>query len=200
MNMSPRVYRAALLVVFSVSAGMSTARVRPYAGVMEPLFQERGPAPAAGSGETASIPMLSFVVREVPPFRVAEKKPNFTMLTRDGLNSRAVNEGPYFIVGSMYAKSPISNRRKFAVERLQGTGSVIGISIVEAKEIQIDNIAGYEFLAEASDTQFNKPVIIYQVILFAENRYFVMQGYTTLSDREAHVKAFRAMASSFKRR
>lgn len=179
-----------------------------YSQAIEPLLSDgkQGGVPPAASGAPATqgAPSVasagvSFTVQEHPRFKIAQKKPGLYMLTRDGKISKNATADPFFLAGSVYAKAAIADRKKFAEERLRSTGGIAGIVITESGELTIDNISGYEMVADARDTDLRVPVVMYQVVLFSDSRYYLMQGFTPPGEKEKNLQAFREIARSLRR-
>lgn len=172
-----------------------------YSRSIEPLLAPENPAPASGVDATRlTAPAgLNFELAEHRAFKVAQKRSNFYVLTRNGQMSTTATAEPYFLAGSAHRQSVETDRAKFAEERLRSTGAISNVSIKESKKVQIDNISGFEFIAEAKDTDLNKPVVIYQAMLFTDNRYYLMQGFTPPQEKDRNIRAFREIAGSFRR-
>jgi thiol-disulfide isomerase/thioredoxin len=173
-----------------------------YRRVIEPLLAaEESKSSERGTSTSINAPFgVNFEVAENQLFKFAQKRGNFCILTRDGKSSQTASADPYFLTGSSHQQSSIPDRKKFAEERLRSTGGVSGISIAETNELHIDNISGYEFIALAKDTDLNRPVVIYHVMLFADNRYYIMQGFTPPEQRDRNIRAFREISRSFRRK
>jgi thiol-disulfide isomerase/thioredoxin len=171
-----------------------------YARAIEPLLAAGRPNNAVVRGDPSVSAGLTFAVSENRLLRIAQKKSNLCILTKNGKLTQVANDDPFFMVGSAYAKSNIKDRKGFAQERLRATGSVSNISVKQAKEIRIDELDGYEIVADAKDTDVNKPVVIYHTVLFCENRYYLMQGFSKPEEEKENVEAFRSIAASFHRR
>lgn len=169
------------------------------------LAGSRGPeTPSTGSGPPplrgATTPAgVGFAVQDHPRFKLARKQSNLYTFTRDGKVSEKLTADPVFLAGSVYPRSPITDRKKFAEERLKSTGGLAGIAVTESGEITIDKLSGYELVAEGRDTDLNVPVVVYQAILFSDSRYYLMQGFTPPAEKASNLPAFREMARSFRR-
>ena len=165
---------------------------------IEPLLAPAGAAPVAGpAGNTRPYSNLNFSLREYSVFKFAKKQTNMYVLAPGGQTSAA--DAPMFMAGSAYSKSAVTDRKRFAEERLRTTGAVTNVAVVSGKDVVINGTPGFEILATAFDTDLKKTIVIFQTILFAESSYFIMQGFTKPGDQEEHVQAFRAIVASFHR-
>ena len=93
----------------------------------------------------------------------------------------------------------IQNQEQFAVQRLrdlpQGELSVIK----EKNEITIDNLKGFEIVANGR-TKEGLAELVYQVIIFNdEGDYYLIVGQSK-DDFEGYLKSYRKIAKTFKRK
>jgi thiol-disulfide isomerase/thioredoxin len=172
-----------------------------YRSVIQPLLSAEVPK-GSSTVQAAGAPVssgLNFTLAEHRVFKIAQKKPNLCLLTMNGKVPAEATSEPYFLAGSVYARSPIPDRRKFTEERLRSTGAVSGVTIRETRDLKVGDLGGYECIAEAKDTDLNAPIVIYHAILFADNRYYLMQGFSPPQERDQNLHAFREIVSTFRR-
>jgi len=93
----------------------------------------------------------------------------------------------------------IADKRKYAERRLRETAHTKIISVKSTGPITIDGLDGYETLAEAQDVKSGTPLVLYQVILFDEDSYILLQGLVGADLREEYLPEFKAMARSLRR-
>jgi len=171
-----------------------------YRQVIEPLLAKEGPTAAIESPAPGPTrPSLDFALRQVAPFTFVEKKPRYCSLTRSDLAKTTDAGSRIFLAASAYMNEPIADKKQFMQERIQSTGGVKNLVLQSIAEIRIDNLQGYEAAATATDTDLNKPIVVYQVILFAEGRYYIMQGFTFEENRTEDLQAFRSIAQTLRR-
>ncbi len=108
-------------------------------------------------------------------------------------------EKPTFIVGNSIAKVPSQNQKKYSEERLKKLpGGELNI-IKEIKEITIDNLKGFEIVADGK-TKDNKAELVYQVMLFNDKGdYYIIVGQAK-EDFDNNIVTFRKIAKTFKRK
>jgi len=140
-----------------------------------------------------------FAIREHPSLKIANKSPQLIILTKDGHLSDKPTDEPLLIVGSTYLQSSIKDKRRFAEERLYTTGSISSIRIRGIHEIRISSLQGYEIVADARDTDLNAPIVLYQTILFENNYYYIIQGFSKPQEETHTLGVFREIATSFQR-
>ena len=83
---------------------------------------------------------------------------------------------PTLVVGNSVANAPIQNQKLYAEERLKKLPRGEKNVVKEIKEISIDNLTGYEIVADGK-TKDDKPEIVYQVMLFNDKGdYYIIVG------------------------
>jgi hypothetical protein len=73
-------------------------------------------------------------------------------------------------------------------------------AVTTTTPISIDGLDGYEIVADAQDASSGTPLAMYQVMLFDNNRsYILIQGLVGANVRAEYLPEFRSMARSFKK-
>lgn len=91
-------------------------------------------------------------------------------------------------------------RRRFATEHIgQVDGDLLGISVTTQREIELDGLAGFETQAVGRSRVDGLPRVVYETMLFAEDRYVVMAGFTAEALALTYVPAFQQLALGFRR-
>jgi hypothetical protein len=113
------------------------------------------------------------------------------------VDGKIPSEKPTIIVGISIAKVSAQNYKKYAEERLKQLPLGGEIAIKQSKEITIDNLKGYEIVANGK-TKDGKAELIYQVMLFANNGdYYIFVGQTT-ENFDKYLESFKEIAKTFK--
>lgn len=108
-------------------------------------------------------------------------------------------EKPTLIVGNSIAKVPSQNQKKYSEERLKKLPRGEQSIIKEIKEIAIDNLKGYEIIADGK-TKDDKVELVYQVMLFNDNGdYYIIVGQSK-EDFDKYMESFKKIAKTFKRK
>ena len=107
---------------------------------------------------------------------------------------------PRFIAALSLGPVPAADtREQFVRSRARQTATLKDIEIRTVRAVEIDGLSGYELDAVAKHNKTGATTILYQVILFDQNGYAMMQG-TVQQDKTAEFPSvFRAMARSFRR-
>ncbi len=129
-------------------------------------------------------------------FKVAKYISGSLVFSTDG---QIPTEKPTFIVGNSLTRVSFENQKQYAEERLKKLPRGELNVIRESKEVAIDNLKGYEIVANGKDKN-NKPELVYQVVLFEDKGgYFIMVGKAT-EEFEKHLASFRSISKTFKRK
>jgi len=108
-------------------------------------------------------------------------------------------EKPTIIVGNSIAKVPSQNQKKYAEARLKKLPRGELNVIKEIKEITIDNLKGFEIVANGK-TKDDKAELVYQVMLFNDQvDYYIFVGQSQ-EEFEKYLESFRKIAKTFKRK
>jgi PsbP-like protein len=108
-------------------------------------------------------------------------------------------EKPTLIVGNSIAKIPSQNQKKYSEERLKKLpGGDLNV-IKEIKEISVDNLKGYEIVADGK-TKDGKPELVYQVMLFNDKGdYYIIVGQAK-EEFQKNLVTFKKITQTFKRK
>lgn len=108
-------------------------------------------------------------------------------------------ETPTLIAGVSIAKVSPQNQKQYAEERLKKLPRGEFNVIKEIKEISIDNLKGYEIVADGK-AKDNKAELLYQVMLFSDKGdYYIILGQAK-EDFQKNLDIFKKVAKTFKRK
>ena len=122
------------------------------------------------------------------------------LYTKDGVIPAKSVEDPVFIAAPSFFEVPIPDKRQFAVQRLFQTATIKVHSLISNAPVTIDGLDGYESFAEAEHADSGTPLVLYQVVLFDEGSYILMQGLVGAKLSDEYLFEFRAMARSLTRK
>ena len=115
------------------------------------------------------------------------------------VDGKIPTDKPTLIVGNSLAKIPAQNQKKYAEQRLKKLPGGELLSIREIKEIRVDNLEGYEIVANGKSKD-GKPELIYQVMLFNDRGdYYIILGQAQ-EDFQHNLTTFKKVAKTFKRK
>jgi hypothetical protein len=108
-------------------------------------------------------------------------------------------EKPTLIVGNSISKISPQNQKKYAEERIRKLPRGEHNVIKEIKEITIDNLKGYEIVADGK-TKGDKLELLYQAILFNDQGdYYIIVGQAK-EEFKKNLDSFKKITKTFKRK
>jgi hypothetical protein len=106
-------------------------------------------------------------------------------------------EKPTIIVSNSFSKIDVTNKRNYAEEHLKELLNGSEHKIIEINEVTIDNMQGYEIIANGKNKD-EKDELAYQVMLFnGEGDYYIFFGLTT-EEFDLYLESFKVIAKTFK--
>lgn len=119
---------------------------------------------------------LNFAVQAREPYKLAKRLQNTLLFTHKGQIPGPSPTSPLFVVGSSPGLPKITDQEAFAKNRAKQTETLTDINIYQSAKIALDELPGIQLMATATDTQTKTPMLLYQVILFDKDRYYLVQG------------------------
>jgi hypothetical protein len=119
--------------------------------------------------------------------------------TKDGTIPAKSPEEPFLIAAPSLSEVPMDSKRQFAVQRLFQTAHTKISSVTSNDEITIDGLNGYEIVADGEDIDSGTPLSIYQVILYGDGSYILIQGLVGSTIADQYLPEFKSMARSLRR-
>jgi len=143
---------------------------------------------------------LNFTFIEKGELKLAKRIANTVIFTKSGgFPSKDIDE-PLFIIGQALSKVEVDNNEEFAKSRLSQTATITDIQIEQLMPVTIDDLKGYEITARGKDRESSQSMAIYQIVLFENQSYYIMQGLVSSKNRQSYLATFKAMSESFKRK
>ena len=143
---------------------------------------------------------LNFTVTAKGEMIPAKRIANALLYTWNGIFPSKVVDHPFFIVGQTLSKIDISDKKEFAKKRLLQTATITDIALEYSRPVTVDKLSGYELIAKGTDKESGQSMVIYQMILYEDEGYYLMQGIVSSRGRRIHFPIFREIARSFKRK
>ena len=108
-------------------------------------------------------------------------------------------EKPTLIVGNSISKVSSQNQKQYAEERLKKLPRGEFNVIKEINNITIDNLKGYEIIADGK-TKDDNSELVYQVMLFNDKGdYYIIVGIAK-EEFQKNLDTFKKIAKTFKRK
>jgi hypothetical protein len=146
---------------------------------------------------------LDFTIKDDPVMKQAGKIGKSLLFTKDGTipKSKPTTRDPFLVIGPSVSKVSAADRRSFAERRLAAIGEIEDLKITKASELTIGSLPGIEIVAAGRwDKEPAGEAIIYQVILFENESYYLLQGFASPNDREKYLPVFSRIAQSFQKK
>lgn len=122
------------------------------------------------------------------------------LYTVDGKVPTESGDKTSFIVGLSLSNVQTVDKKLTALTRIKRLPYTdLKIDESKIKEIEIDGISGYEIVGEGLEKSNGTKELVYQVMLFTDNGYYIMVG-TTKNNFEQNLELFKKVAKTLKRR
>ena len=159
-------------------------------------------SPRTSSASTVSS--LPFTITAVAGLSSVKKVSGFgkaALFTKDGNIPAAAPTDPLFIVAPSLGDIAVVDQKSFATRRISSYPRTDTIAIKSTTEISIDNLTGWEIIANGRDRQTKAPLSLYQVILFPkQGGYVLMTGIVGDKQSQIYMPKFKAMALTYRTR
>ncbi len=106
---------------------------------------------------------------------------------------------PTLVVGNSFLSPAATALEPFARLRLSQTREIRDLGEAEARPTHLDDLDAVELVARAKDAETGDPVIVYQVMAYDADIYFLIQGFAPEAKQQRWLKRFRAAADTFRR-
>ena len=143
---------------------------------------------------------LNFSVSEKGAFKLAKRISNALLYTDSPVFPNKSPDAPLFIVAPSFGRPSTGDQKASAEARVFQIAGVINIGVVDPQPVTIDGLSGYEIVTSGKDKETGRPVSVYQVMLFDDGAYYLMQGLVSAGQAAKYLDTFKEMARSFKRR
>ncbi|SKC86894.1 hypothetical protein [Ohtaekwangia koreensis] len=144
---------------------------------------------------------ISFTVdTENTKLKFGKSVTGMILYTVDGKVPTESNDKTNFIVGLSLVNVQSIDKKLIAINRIKRMPYThIKLDENKISEIKIDGISGYELVGEGVSKPDGTKELVYEVMLFTDNGYYIMVG-TTMDDYEANLNLFKKVAKTFKRK
>lgn len=163
------------------------------------------------SGKSMEESMLSVIPADhtaekanVPDFRVttagtklkyAKTASGSSIYTVDGRVPTESTDLTTFTISSKPAEKEIKNRKEFSIARLNQLPFIIE-NVETVNTFSAGGLEGYEIISYGKNPRNGLAVNIYQAMLFKDDHYYVMEGYSYIKYNE-NIRIFQKIASTF---
>lgn len=142
---------------------------------------------------------VGFAIAPSPKLKVVRGIGKMLIYTTDGTIPAKSRKDALFIAARSFSTVSVDDTRQFAVKRLFQTAHTKIGAVSYNNEITIDGLDGYEILAEGEDADSGTPLKVYQVLLYDDGSYILIQGLAGANVADDYLPEFKAMAQSLTR-
>lgn len=142
---------------------------------------------------------IGFTIVASEKLKMATSIGKMLVYTKDGAIPAESPADPLFVVGLSISKVAIGDGRQFALQRLFQTAQTKIASVRSIDEITVDGLNGYDIVADGEDSDSGTPLTVYQVVLYEEGSYLLIQGLVGARSSDEYLPEFKSMARSFTR-
>lgn len=132
-------------------------------------------------------------------FKFAKMISNSLIYTGDGIIPTQSADKAAFMVATSLGKVEIDDKKLFSINRIMMYPTVEDLSIDDITAVTIDDISGYQIVARGTNEKTGKAKLVFQIILFSDNLYYMMIGQAE-DDFEENVILFKSISKTFKRK
>jgi hypothetical protein len=143
---------------------------------------------------------LKYAVTATPDLKFAKRIQNALLYTKDGVVPATNPNAPILVVTQAISTVVVIDPKQYSQKRLTQTQQAKNIEIVSTAPITIGGLSGYEIVANAVDASTNKPIVVYQVMLFEGKTYYIIQGLVGSETKSKYLPEFKKIATSFRKK
>jgi hypothetical protein len=92
----------------------------------------------------------------------------------------------------------VEDKKQYSANRLKQYSTILNTKVDSIREVTIDQMSGFEIIGYGKDHKTSEPVLVYQVMLFTSNQYYLMLG-TAKRDFPLNLQEFRKACFTFQR-
>jgi hypothetical protein len=143
---------------------------------------------------------LKYAVTATTDLKFAKRIQNSLLYTKDGMVPATNPNDPILVVSQAISTVVVIDPKDYSQKRLALTKQAKNIEIISTDPITIGGLQGYEIVANAVDAATNKPIVVYQVMLFEGQTYYIIQGLADSNAKSKYLPEFKKIATSFRKK
>lgn len=142
---------------------------------------------------------LAFSATPVQPFKFAKVIGQTMILTPGGEIPAKDESVPVMVLGMSLSKNLIiADRKAFSEDRIKKTPGIKSITVSSSSPVTIDSLPGYVTMASGEGEKNETPLTLYQVLLYDNSGYCIMQGIAPSKEDSSYLPVFENIARSFR--
>ncbi len=142
---------------------------------------------------------LKYAVIATPDLKFTKRVQNSLLYTKSGVIPATDPNDPILVVSQAISNVVVIDPKQYSQKRIALTQQAKNIEIVSTEPVTIGGLQGYEIVANAVDAFTNKPIVVYQVMLFEGKTYYIIQGLAGSDAKSKYLSEFKKVATSFRK-
>lgn len=152
------------------------------------------------TGTIDPLDAMTFRVSPMNDMKIAKVFGNGILLSKGGVFPAKGIETPIMVAGASASKGlSIPDKKAFSEARLQKTSTLKDVRPRTTEPVAIDELDGFESVADATDAATGTAAIAYQVILFDADGYYSIQGIASEQEGKTQLPTFKQIARTFRK-
>jgi len=149
--------------------------------------------------ETSPLPFSIQAVDGLLPVKKITAMGKVAMFTKNGKIPNTSPDDPMFVIAPSLGNVPIANPKQFSIQRLHRTAHTDIESVTSISKVKIDQLQGFEVIANGQDQDSKAELLVYQLMLFPpDGGYVLMTGLVGKTIGETYLPKFMQMAKTYK--
>lgn len=141
---------------------------------------------------------LGFSITPTAPFKYAKAIGQMLVISPEGVIPARETDTPMLVAGlSASHGAVIADRKAFAEQRVRQVAKIQDTRIERSTPVKIGGLPGYATLASGKQEASGAARTLYQVMLFDQDGYALIQGITPSKSRVKYLPMFKRMADTF---
>lgn len=139
---------------------------------------------------------LPFKFSQSKDLKFTRRTAKMVILTEKTTGSKAIKLIPSLVIGSDINREEIIDIVAFSKNKLEQLKDYSNFEIQLETETKIDGIRAYKILATAMHKPTEKPVNFYQILVFQQHKYLIIQGVTDPETSKIFLEQFDTISNS----
>jgi hypothetical protein len=141
---------------------------------------------------------LGFTLAEAGSLEISDRLPSMISFTRRGYRGALAPGEPLFLAGSSFAPLTVTDLEGFARRRFDEIAELRDPEILSERSLTLGGLPAHELVVAVTDRKTGVSLRVYQALVVAGDRFFLMQGFVGAGNAEEFMPQFREIAHSFR--
>ena len=151
------------------------------------------------TGTKSETNPFGLTLGESSKLKLAPAIANALLYTTDGTIPIKSPSEPLFVVVPVNVLIAESERESYAEQRVSKTADFKNPLLKSNESIELAGLSGFETIADGTDAKSGTPLVLYQVVLFEDNRCLVLQGMVGAELADEYLPEFQKLSRGLQR-